>query len=236
MSLLSICTDIARGVGLLPPSTVIGNNNQDARRMLNAVQMTGKVLARKNWAMLVKEHTFATVSDVADYALPEDFRVMIDDTVWNRSELDKVYGPLNPQEWQNLKSGITGSGVVDSFRIRVRSGQRRFYIDPTPSSVETFSFEYRSNSWVLDSSTTPNTFRTEFTQDSETSLLDEFLLELGAKWRVLNALGQSYHEERDEYDEQVSLAFAEDGAARTIRMSEKSHKLVVAVPDTGYGS
>lgn len=236
MSLLTICQNVARETGFLPPTTIIGNNNQDARRLLQAAQTTGKRLARDNWVVLVKEHTFDTANGVNHYPLPSDFKAMVSGTIWNRSEYDRVYGPLNPQEWQTLKSGIVTTGVLDSFRIKARSGAKRFYIDPTPSGRETFVFEYRSNAWVKDASTTPNTFRTEFTKDAEESLIDEFLIELGTKWRFLNYLGQSYFEEKDEFDHEVQLAMADDGAAQEIRIGAYPDKIAAVTPETGFGS
>ncbi len=66
MTLLTIAQNIARGTGLPVPDTIHGNNNQDARRLLQAINNAGRFLAQKDWVLMQKEVllTITTVSAV----------------------------------------------------------------------------------------------------------------------------------------------------------------------------
>ncbi len=235
MTLLTIANDIERETGLAVSSTIVGNNNQQARRILASVNRAGKLLAMKDWVVLIKEHTFSTSNNIASYAFPQDFKALIHNTVWNRSQSDPASGPKTPQVWQDRKSGLVSTGITDEWRIKPEKGLKRFYIDPTPSSVETLAYEYLSNSWVKRSGS-PDTFFTLFAQDAETSIIDEDVVTMQALWRVLKAMGLSYFDEKDEAEHQTDVYFARDGGATVLDASTTDRVLVAVTPDKGFGA
>jgi hypothetical protein len=55
--------------------------------------------------------------------------------------------------------------------------------------------------------------------DTDTSLIDENLIELGVIWRIARRLGLAYDEERDEYETQVRLAIARDGGSAILNLA-----------------
>lgn len=232
MTCLSVVQDIMREVGFPPPSVVINNNNHDVRQCLSAVQRTIEELTRKKWTCLVKEHTFETTANIPDYAFPQDFGSMVADSTYNRGQAWPSY-PLSTQNWQTMKSGITESVAYDAWRMKVKQGVNRFYIDPTPAGVATFAFEYRSKYPVRDASDA-QTFRSVYANDGDVCLIDEYLITLGGIWRFLKRQGEAYGEEKLEYQTQVDIAFAQDGGSRTICMTNRSVGIAANTGQTGF--
>ena len=239
MSLLTLIQRTASKVGLPQPSTVIGNVDLNVQRLLEAANEEGEELASKHpWTILQREHTFSTADGTAEYALPSDFSAYFGDTVWNRTDYDALRGPLTAQEWQVYKSGTIGAGVVNQrWRIkRTASGNTKtFFIDPTPSAVETVVFEYRSNGWCQSAG---GTVQTEWADDTDTGILDERLMRLGAAWRFKRTIGNDFDTELAEYEQAVSRAVADDinPGVGTIHGRRRVPVLGGYVPDTGYGS
>ena len=59
MTALKIAQNIARGVGIVPPSNLVNNNNQDALRLLQAINDAQGVttdLAAAQWVLIAVQH------------------------------------------------------------------------------------------------------------------------------------------------------------------------------------
>jgi hypothetical protein len=171
------------------------------------------------------------------YALPSDFAYMIVQTEWDRSFRWQLLGPLNAQEWQVIKSGISPVGP----RMRFRIMGNQFYINPVGSGSTIYTdnivFEYISNAWAASSG---GTAQTSFLADTDTAVIPEDLITLSLKYRILRAKGLSYQEEYDEYDEELNKYVGRDKTARNLPLNARASgiRLLNAqnVPDTGYGS
>ncbi len=330
MSLLTICQNAANNIGIAAPATIIGNSDPGARRLLQMARREGQVLStRTDWVALVAEHVF--ISDgTSDYQLPEDFRSLVNDTMWDRTRFWKMRGPMTPQQWQLYKSGIIGRATIERrWRVRIPSGDPagatvKFDLDPSITETgSVFVYEYVSKNWVQSStalsavgveilgsagyaigdiitlaggtfteaaqllvtnistaiviltdnngnpltdgdgniltmeqdpivsveivpsggrytvvppnpvsqdsttgSGTGGTFNmtwagateADWQADSDGSLLDEDLIELGVIWRTMRRLGLAYDEELNEYNNQVSQAVARDGGTGTLSL------------------
>ncbi len=189
----------------------------------------------KPWVVLIKEHTFSTSNNVAKYAFPQDFKALINNTVWNRSQSDPASGSKSPQVWQDRKSGNVNTGITDEWRIKPDRGLKRFHIDPTPSSTETLAYEYLSDSWVKRSGR-PDTFFALFATDAEISIIDEDIVTMQALWRVLKAMGLPYFDEKDEAEHQTDVYFAWDGGASVLDAGTTARVLAAVTPEQGFGS
>ena len=239
MSLLTICQGAINSIPLNAPSAIINNTNKTAVLALACAQQEGKALARRyNWDALNTEYTFPTVAAQEDYSLPSDYDRLDNDTLWDRSNYERIRGPLSPQAWQEYKSSVLASTATTwkRFRIRNVSGTVKFSIHPTPDAVETMVFEYISKNWCASSG---GTGQAAWAVDSDVGVLDEYLMELGVKWRMLARLGMVYDEEREEYNNQVSMAIGRDGGAPNLSMSGRRRYQLIGpqnVPDTGYGT
>ncbi len=58
----------------------------------------------------------------------------------------------------------------------------------------------------------------DWVADTDTSLLDEDLIELGVIWRMMHRLGLAYEEEKSEYMNQVGQAVARDGGTAVLSL------------------
>lgn len=195
----------------------------------------------------------------SDYPLPADFQRSIDNTFWDRSRFWQMRGPLSPQQWQVYKSSIIGNASIQR-RFRFRSIRRPaansdftndlnsdfsgvgntilsqfISIDPNPlDNGAQLVFEYVSNGWCQSANGAP---QVEWLADSDIGVLDEYLLRLSLKYRLLRRLGLSYSEELDEFERQVDKAQAVDGGAAILDMTPgRGFYLGYGnVPESGFG-
>lgn len=235
MSLLTVAQHVAEEVGIKSPSTVIGNTDKDAKRLLRLINRAGERLARKDWTVLQKEYTFATVNGTDYYDLPSDFSRFLDLSLWNRDSYWSLRGPLNARDWQVMKSGLVANvGLRQNFRVRPVTRVRKFYIDPTPSAAEDLVFEYASNAWVKDTGNTQG--QTSYAVDTDVSLIDENLIELDCIWRILNRKGFAYAEEKREAENAIDEAYAADRAISTINFGGRASSPVDIGPNITEGN
>ncbi len=163
-----------------------------------------------------------------DYALPEDFARAIDGTFWDRTRYWQMRGALSPQNWQLYRSSIYGKASIER-RWRFRNSDwlssmsgtpstNILSIDPTPiDNGSILVFEYNSNGWCANADTGAR--QTQWLADDDVGVIDEYLIYLSVKWRLLRRMGVSYQEEKDEYDREVDLAVARDGGTAVLNMT-----------------
>lgn len=234
MSLLSICQQVSREASLYVPATIVNNTDETAVRLLAIAQTEGRHLSRRHdWSVLQREHTFTTVNGTASYDLPSDFRSILDGTIWNRTQYDEVRGGLSPAEWQHWKSSQLGNTTYrDRYRIKPDSNTLKFYIDPTPTAAEDYVFEYISDAWCQSSG---GAAQTAWAADTDTGILDEYLMERGILWRYKRELGHDYADERQEYEREVARAFGRDGGHQVLDQGQRKGFFVFRLPETGAG-
>lgn len=150
MTLLATVQTMAKRLQLPSPATVISNTEQNVIFMLTSLELAGKAVRDSYaWPELEKEYTFDLATSTASYALPADLNYKIFETEWDRDNTWPLIGPLDPQEWQYRKSGI--SNVVPRKMFRVKGyANNQFYVHPTPDSGDngdTLVFEYSSKTW-----------------------------------------------------------------------------------------
>lgn len=173
----------------------------------------------------------------SDYPLPSDFQRPIDNTMWDRARFWSMRGPMSPQQWQLYKSSVIGRASIQRrFRFREIGGSVHFSIDPVPTdNGSNLVFEYVSNAWCKSSGGTP---QTQWEADTDVGILDEYLITLGVRWRMMRRLGFSYQEELDEYQRQVSKAMAKDGGLAILDMTPNDHLILLGpmnLPETNFG-
>ncbi len=96
-------------------------------------------------------------------------------------------------------------------------------------------FEYVSNGWCQSTGGTP---QTSWGADTDTGIIDEYLIELDTIWRVLRRLGISYSDEQAEAFLQIDKALAQDGAAAILDFTPNDRLSLIGpwnLPETGYG-
>lgn len=177
----------------------------------------------------------------ATYSLPTDFAYFMSQTFWDRAFRWQLLGPLDAQEWQVLKSGISPTGPRRRFRIY----NNTFNIDPVPGfdssdNGSTEVYEYYSNGWCQSTGGLNGTIQTVWTNDTDNYCLDDDAMILGIIWRYLRAKRLSYDEEKNTYDLLCERLMARDGGSRSLPMNASASGIRLLnsqnVPDTGFGS
>jgi hypothetical protein len=182
----------------------------------------------------------------SDYPVPADFARPLDNTLWDRSRFWPMRGPQSPQQWQLYKSSVIGRASIQRrFRFRragwlagtTGGGQNVFSVDPVPTdNGAQLVFKYVSNAWCQSAGGVP---QSAWAADTDTGILDEYLIKLGLRWRTLRRLGMSYADELDEYERAVAKAMAHDGGAAILDLAPPDRLTLIgpwSLPETNFGN
>ncbi|MAS09921.1 hypothetical protein [Salinisphaera sp.] len=236
MSLLTVAQNVAREAGVEVPGQVFGQvNDEIASRLLALTRREGRRLAREHdWVVLRRQAQIAARAGVESYSLPNDYDRILDQTAWDRSNDNPLWGPLTPSQWQFRRSGtVVRSQFNRSFRIMASGAQKALYVDPVPDSVDSLVFEYVSSNWVVSPG---GDLQDDFASDDDETILDEELLELGVLWRFLSRVGLSYVEEKAEYEHALERAKARDGGNPAISLAADAEIIMPNMPEGGFGT
>lgn len=163
-----------------------------------------------------------------DYPLPADFARSIDGTFWDRTRYWQMRGALSPQEWQRCRSSLYGKATIER-RWRFRNSDwlssssgtpttNVLSIDPVPvDNGSNLVFEYNSNGWCANALTGAR--QTQWLADTDVGVIDEWLIQLSVKWRLLERMGVAYREAKDEYEREVDKAVARDGGTAVLNLT-----------------
>jgi len=196
--------------------------------------VSGSLITVSNAATATSTNTNLAFGQQA-YSLPADYDFMISGTQWDRGYRWQIFGPLTPQEWQVLKSGLSPTGPRRRFRLMAGM----FYLDPVPYDSNLLVYEYYSTSFALTagSSTSPTN---AFSGDTDTYVLPDDLMILGLQWRYKRAKGLDYTQEFDTYTRALQRELGRDGGARALRLDISTPDVQLLsssqIPDTGFGT
>lgn len=231
-SALEVAQKFADAVGFPRPSTLVTNTNDDIRQLTELINQTGRQLAsRHRWQSMNFEASFTTVATESQGTIAsiigatQTFKAILDDTIWNRTTLQPVCGPLSPRQWQAYKA-IAITGPYPQFRVR----QNSIIFNPVPTAGQTCYFEYASKSWITDSG--GGTYRTSLVADGDIFLINDDLLMAGLEWRWLKKKGLEYAEEFQEYEYMVKDAITDEKPHPTLNMamSEQKYTTGLVIP------
>lgn len=221
MTLLSLVRDAAVMVGLARPPAIVSSVDPAIRRMLALANVEGRELAKRHdWTALIREATWTTAATESQGALTtiasdldqENGARIIDESIWDRTQMRPIGGPVSSQKWQRLKASNI-SGPYNEYRIR--EGALRLI--PAPTAGHTGAFEYVSKNWCKSSA---DVGQSAWAADDDTGKLSEHLMMLGLIWRWKSANEMSFTAEQGTYERAVSLAIGRDGTSRTLDMGE----------------
>jgi len=208
-TLLDLVNQACLELGLPTTTVVLSSPDTQVKQLLALADREGReqVAAPIQWPQLQKIQTITLVNGQAAYSFPSDFNAYIADTIWNPSMRWTVAGPMSPQNWEFLKSGLINTQPW--MRYRIWAGQ--IYFDPTPTTTnagQTVTVEYQSNSYCNSAT---GTAQSKWAEDSDTFALPEDILVLGLKWRWLAAKRLDYSEEKkawaDACDKEIARAY-----------------------------
>lgn len=242
MTLLTAIQDACDELGIIRPLTAIGSTDQSVRQLTALANREATELSQQaDWVELQRLQTMTTVANQAEYDLPADFDHYIVETAWDRSDFEPMQGPLTPQAWQSIKSGLLGSGIFfRRYRVyrSATSTATKFTIDPTPTtSGDELVSEYVSNHPWRNAAGTDTKVRA--TADTDVLLLPENLLVMGIIWRWLRAKGLDYQTQLLEYNQALDSRLGKNRPAPTLSLNTNFYGLQLLgaqnIPDTGYG-
>lgn len=233
LTLLTICQDALSDVkGYNKPSTIVGNDNDDAAvQLLRAAKKVGRELATKiRWQALMAEYTFATVDGTASYSLPSDFQAFANGTVWDRTNDWELLGPATPKIWQTLQSGTVSAGVRRWYRVAGDFIQ----LYPTPTSADTIAFDYYSSYYA---ETSGGTAIEDWTADTNVSRIDGEIFTLGVTYYFMKAEGLPCLEEKQAYMQAILDHQSDDTPKPTVRFNANAlvNPMMGNIPETGFG-
>lgn len=222
-------TGLSSVVGIVPGFTVFGAGIATSTKVVSVgsssvVIDTATTLAGAGVGLTFGQET---------YTLPNDWGWAMTKTWWDRTMRWQLLGPLDAQEWQVLKSGISPAGPRRRFRIM----GNLIYINPIPGSAATQVVEYYSTAWCQSAAAVS---QNKWVADTDYYNLDDEAFIMGMKWRFKAAKGLDYQEEQIDYEKRVELLMARNGANRDLPLNAQAYQLRLLsnanVPDTGFGS
>lgn len=233
MTLILAAQAIASEVGIPAPSSIVNNTDLSAIQLLALINRVGSEIAQRyDWAVLTKETSFTTLAAETQTSLPADYDHIVNDTMFNRSTNERIYGPYSARQWQRSNASVTG-GTAYTFRIRGKS----ILFEPNPPAGDTIYYEYVSKYWV-DTGGDGLGDAASFTSDSYTCVFDEDLLIKGGVCRLKQAKGLPYAEDFRRFEHHMELQFGRDGGKPRLNLSQ-GHVFTLGdgnVPETGFGS
>ncbi|MDE2105817.1 MAG: hypothetical protein KGL39_51815 [Patescibacteria group bacterium] len=168
------------------------------------------------------------------YAMPSDFEYFVERTFWDGSYRWQLLGPIDAQEKDVIKWGISPVGPRRRFWIR----NNTMFINPIPSnSTSVIAFDYYSTQWCQSSAGVGQTI---WTADTDTYVLDEECFIQGLKWRFLRSKGLDFTTEYDDYKVVTARVMARNGGQRDLPINTQGTRLRLLsdanCPDTGFGT
>lgn len=158
----AVLTQAALELGLIQSSGDLGDDAFDATdpnvlQLCALLKKTGRELVDEaDWTHLRSEFAFKTPTAGAALAaeqsawstqpLPADWRNMVDQSGWNRTNRLPLGGPLSEQEWQYLASRLTG--VVLNVLFRPMQGLLYLYPPNNTPAGQEIVMAYKSGWWV----------------------------------------------------------------------------------------
>jgi hypothetical protein len=210
-SVLSLAQALADEIGIERPASVIGSSEDNARRYLQALRGAGNRLAQRDWRVMLLIETITTVAGITEYALSANFGRHLPGTDWDGTTLHQMTGDMTPRDWQaNLYDLGTAQLWPRPWRLKV-DGNRDviFALASDPGAVYTLTLEIATGQWLENG----GVFYRDPQSDSDTFVLDDWLMQLETGWRLRKALGLAYADEAREATVQADRLFANERRA-----------------------
>lgn len=185
MSLLTIAQGLAANVGMQTPSSVIANSAREWQECLEFANEVGEELARRvDWGALQATATLTGDGTNKVHALPDGFSRFSAGIAVRAGT--SIVRPLSRAEWNAL---TPASGTPRYFLLE----GNEVTLWPYLANAATATASYQTRFWTSAGAD-------EFTEDTQTSLINEDLFQKGliARWR--RQKGMSYQDEEAEYE------------------------------------
>lgn len=227
----AIITGMSSTTGIIEGMIAVGNGIPVGSSVLSIDSSTQVTI---DTVCTVTSSSASMTFGINNYAIADDLAYFLTQTFWDKSYRWQLLGPLEAQEKNVIKYGLSPVGPRRRFWIM----NNRMYIDPVPTNTtDQIAYDYLSTTWCTSA---VGTAQTKWGADTDTYYLDEDCFILGLKYRFLRAKGFDYTEEFDTYEKACNRAMGRDGAGRDLPLNAQSQGINLLssanVPDTGYGT
>lgn len=176
----SVVAQAALELGLIQRASDLGDDVYDSVdpnivQLLAFLKKAGRDLVdeyeweqlRAEWAITTGVGTFGenVGQRTGVFALPKDFRAMIEQTGWNRTNRLPLGGALSEQEWQYLASRLTG--VVWTVLFKPKQGLLWLYPPTGTPEGQEIVLAYKSANWVRPETLQEGVDYTTWAEDSD---------------------------------------------------------------------
>jgi len=181
---IKIVQTAAAECGVTVPQTLQSTQDPGTIQLLTLLNSAGyETCAYYPWTQLSKFQLLTTEPDKGDYPLPDDWFYYLDQTQYNVTNNQFMRGPISPQQWQPLKSGLNPSS---NFSYRIIG--KNLELLPIPASAVELSLNYISNGWVDDGHNI-GAVKSSIVYDDDMPLFDWLLMVKFLKLKLWEAKG-----------------------------------------------
>ncbi len=221
MSLLSIVQGVALRCSYQQPTVAIASADSNVQLMVACVQDIGdELIERWGWQALKirvpvtftgdgATTAFTMPSNVANFGPASTFVSSAYPTL-------TMPGPVNEEDLLRIKALPV---MVQPSCWRQVDNQIEFY--PPLAAGEVASYVYAQNSWIMNASGVPYA-TPEFAADTDTVVLSERLLRVGAIQLWRRRKGFDYAEEMEDYEAALNRIAGQENTGRSIRMTQSA--------------
>lgn len=134
MSLLESCVNVAEECGYAIDSSVVSSSDVTTKQLYRiANRVISTMMDAYPWRALWKSTSITLANGVDTYALPGDFNHYAFETWWDQSQQWKVYGPMSPQEYAQVRGYSLTALLYNRFTIRGVTSKEILF-QPTPGT------------------------------------------------------------------------------------------------------
>jgi hypothetical protein len=216
-TLLQSVQAVCRKLGLAVPASVIGSNDPNIVQMYEFCNEAGQEYADAyEWQILTAEVSFSATAVESQGSINTivggDLGWIVNDTIWNRTTNRPLFGPLSPQQWQQIKARAA-AGPFSEYRIR--GNELLFY--PAADLNDACYFEWVSKDFCQNTGATTSYCR--WNADSDVFVLDSRIFELSVLWKWKQLKGLDFQPDYAKYLVAIEQAKARDGTKPALSLS-----------------
>lgn len=237
MSLKSVINDMLAEVGWPQFNAIASNTEATAKQCFSLINTELAALSeRKDWMHLTTEYDFPTVNGQSIYPLPADYRSIVANSAFEKTQYYQIKGSIGVAEWNWRTNGFYGNLNRWAFRLLYSTAVPSIQFTPEPVDVEDLVISYISTNYAKAADNTPQPL---YVLDTDVSRVPEVLVGLGLKWRFRRAKGLDFSAELAEYNSRVDALFSKYAGQADIpvggrRWSEDTPLTPGFVPDGGF--
>jgi len=217
MSILTLIQGHCKRHALNVPTGVIGSTDTTVIQLYEILlQLIDDMVQESNFNVTTRESTFTSIASEDQGAIstlaPYGFINFISETFYDRTLMRPLYGPLDEQEWQQIKA-LPNPGPFYKFRIR----GDHLLLNPTPAiPFSDIAFEYVSSWAYSDAGGTPLVAPT---LDTDLVIFPERIIRAGLAFRWKRDKGLPYQADESDYWRLLNNYISRDKAKASINVA-----------------